>query len=371
MPRFFAPGMTNKKIQSIQALRGAAVLLVLARHILVMEGHYGGGKRLLPDVLKVGDSGVDIFFVISGFVMVVISRGQFRMTGALGAFLYRRVIRIYPLYWLYSLVVFAVFLVAPAWVRAMQNGRIDLFASFFLLPQFVTPLLGQGWTLAYEVYFYLIFALAFLLPERRLAAFLLVWGLGVAAGYNIYVDHDALHGSAMIMMITNPLTIEFVLGACVALAIRRGWRRGDWLCLAGGCLLLPVCSVFFDPLDIDGLRVFCFGLPALLILYGAVSLESRSRFQFPRWLQALGDASYSIYLSHILVISLVGRIWSAVRQPGLWDNALAILIMAAAALGCGVASYRLIEQPLLRALQTHRPRRKSVPISSGVSIVSK
>jgi len=321
--------------------------------------------------MKVGDGGVDIFFVISGFIMVVISRDQFQMPGAPGSFLFKRFIRIYPLYWLYSFLVFAVFLVAPTWVRAMQRGQVDLFASFFLLPQFMPPLLGQGWTLTHEAYFYLVFALTLLLPERQLFRFLLLWGLAVAAGFNIYVSSNALLGSATAKMITNPLTIEFVLGACVALGVGRGWRRGDWLCLVGGCLLFPVSSLFFDPLDIEGLRVFCFGLPALLILYGAVSLESRSRFQFPRWMRVFGDASYSIYLSHILVISAVGRIWSAVGRPGLWDNALAILLMAAAALGCGLASYRLIEQPLLRALQTWQPRSKSDPMSSSVSIISK
>jgi exopolysaccharide production protein ExoZ len=360
--------MTNKKIQSIQALRGVAVLLVLARHILVMEARYGGGQTLLPDILKVGDGGVDIFFVISGFIMVVISRGQFQRPGAAASFLYRRAIRIYPLYWLYSIVVFAVFLVAPSCVRGMQNGQYDLLDSFFLLPQFFTPVLGQGWTLAYEVYFYLAFAVALLLPERRLPRFLLLWGLGVAAGYNLYMSHRALLHSATIEMITNPLTVEFVLGAGVALAIRRGWRDGDWLCLVGGCALFPLSSSFFDPLDFEGLRVFCFGLPALLILYGAVSLESRLRFQFPRWLQTLGDASYSIYLSHILVISGVGRIWSSIRQPGLWENALAILTMFAAAFGFGLASYRWIERPLLHVLQTRKPRGNSAPVSTCVRI---
>jgi exopolysaccharide production protein ExoZ len=359
--------MTGKKFQSIQALRGVAILLVLARHILVMEDHFGGGERLLPDVVKAGDGGVDLFFVISGFIMVVITLGQFRMPGAIGSFLRKRAIRIYPLYWLYSLIVLAVFLVAPAWVSAMKKGDVDFLASFFLLPQFHPPILGQGWTLGYEIYFYLMFAFALLLPERWLARFFVVWGLIASAGYNLYLRSDALVGSATIKTMTNPVTIEFVLGGCVALAILRGWRWGDWFCLVGGSLLLPVSSVFFDPLEFPGLRIFCFGLPALLILYGAASLESRSRIRFPRRLQAVGDASYSIYLSHILVISTVGRLWSAARQPGLWDNALAILIMAAAALGCGLASYHWIEQPMLRFLNTWDPRRKSASVSTVVA----
>jgi len=355
--------MTDRKIQNIQALRGVAVLLVLARHLLVMEINYGGGNVWLPEILKAGDGGVDLFFVISGFIMVHISRGRFQRPGAFGSFLYRRAARIFPLYWVFSFVLLAVFFVAPAWVPAMQKGQVDLFASFLLLPQFVLPLLGPGWTLEHEVYFYLMFAVALLLPERWLSQFLLLWGLGVAAGYNIYSTNQALLGNATIKMITNPLTIEFVLGACVALAIRGGWRRGDWLCLIGGALLLPVSLLWIDPLDVEGLRFFSFGLPTLLIVYGAVSLESRSRFQFPRWLQAIGDASFSIYLSHILVVSALGHIWRTIGQRALWDHALAILIMIAAALGCGLAIYRWIEQPLLRACQSWEPQRLRLPVS--------
>src|SRR5437868_1187412 len=97
--------MEHKKLHNIQALRGAAVLLVLARHILVMEVNYGGGRTLLPEVTKAGDSGVDIFFAISGFIMVFITRGQFQKPGAIPAFFYKRAARIYPLYWLFSLLV--------------------------------------------------------------------------------------------------------------------------------------------------------------------------------------------------------------------------------------------------------------------------
>jgi len=363
--------MTHKKFQSIQALRGLAILLVLTRHLFVMEGHFGHGERLLPDLCKVGDGGVDLFFAISGFIMVMISHGQFAKPGFVGSFLYKRATRIYPLYWFYSLVILLAFVASPAWVPALKRGHVDLFASFLLLPQLILPLLGQGWTLSYEVYFYLMFALALLLPEKRLPRFLLLWGLGVAAGYNLYVKNGALAGNAWLKLLTDPVTIEFVLGACVAWVLQRGWRRGGWLCLIAGSLLLPASSLFFDPLQIEGLRFFCFGLPALLILYGAVSLEARIRIRFPNWLQAIGDASYSIYLSHILVITAVGRAWSLIGRPGLWDNAMAIAAMTGAALGCGMASYRFIEQPMLRALHAGSMRRKVEPFATDVGIVTK
>jgi len=362
--------MIERKIQNVQALRGVAVLLVLVRHLYVMERNYGGGEMWLPAILKVGDAGVDLFFVISGFVMVWISRGRFQRSGEFWAFLYRRATRIFPLYWLFSLLVLAVFLVSPAWVPAMQKGQVHLLASFLLLPQLVLPLLGPGWTLDHEAYFYFVFALALLLPERRLSLFLLLWGLAVAVGSNLYFRQAALLDNAAIKMITNPLTIEFVGGALVALAIRRGWRHGDWLCLIGGGLLLPLSHFFFDPLDVEGLRFFCFGLPAVLIVYGAVSLESRARVQFPRWLQSVGDASFSIYLSHILVIEFVGRIWRGLGMPGLWGHVAALWVMTVAALGFGFAVYWWVEQPLLRVCHRWASGRKTPPITPHAGVVS-
>jgi len=363
--------MKGKKLPGIQALRGVAVLLVLMRHLLVMEDHFGGGEMLLPEICKAGDAGVDLFFVISGFIMVVVSRGRFQTPGSSAAFLYNRATRIYPLYWFYSIVILIVALLAPVLVPAMKKGQVDLFSSFLLLPHFLPPLLGQGWTLTHEIYFYLLFSITLLLPERRLSWFLLLWGLAVAVGYNFYSVTPMLSGSATIKMITNPTTVEFVLGGCVALAIQRGFRRAALPCLIGGALLLPASSLFFDPLQVEGLRFFCFGLPSLLILYGAASLEGRSPFSFSSWLQSIGDASFSIYLTHILVITAVGRIWMTVRRPGLWDNALALALMAAFAVACGFASYRWIEQPLLRATRFRRFHHVSTTPATSAMTVSK
>ena len=157
----------------------------------------------------------------------------------------------------------------------------------------------------------------------------------------------------------------------MALALQSSWHRWGWTSLIAGALLFPATSFFFDPLQVEGLRFFCFGLPALLILYGAVSLEARGFAAFPAWLQKIGDASYSIYLSHILVITFVGRVWSSVSRPGLWDNALAMIAMILAAIGCGMASYRYLEQPVLRAFQYWPTRQKPEPFSRNVGAVVK
>jgi peptidoglycan/LPS O-acetylase OafA/YrhL len=212
--------MTGPKIQNLQALRGVAVLLVLLRHVAVMEAKYGRHCHLLPDFVSAGTAGVDLFFVISGFIMVETSRGRHQTPGAFGDFLYRRATRIYPLYWIFSLAVLCVWVVQPSWVNSSAGSRVDLAASFLLLPQSLLPLLGQGWTLTHEIYFYLGFAFSLLLPARRLPCFLGAWAAGLLVGWWLVWPHLPTTGLAAIRLVFHPLTAEFLLGGASALLVR-------------------------------------------------------------------------------------------------------------------------------------------------------
>ena len=146
------------KLRSIQALRGIAVLGVVAFHVALVEGKYSGGDRLLPDFLRFGETGVDLFFVISGFVMVTVAQGRFGGTRELPRFLWSRITRIYPTYWFYFFITLAVFLVKPEWVNASEENQAQLVTSFLLLPSEQLPLVMVGWSLIHELWFYLVFA---------------------------------------------------------------------------------------------------------------------------------------------------------------------------------------------------------------------
>jgi peptidoglycan/LPS O-acetylase OafA/YrhL len=135
--------------------------------------------------------------------------------------------------------------------------------------------------------------------------------------------------------------------------------------------LLPASTLFFDPLDVEGLRFFCYGLPSVVLVYGAVSLEYRSQFQFPQWLRSLGDASFSIYLSHLLIIEVLGRFWKAFHPANPWVHVGMLLLMTAAALTGGFAVHRWLEEPLLRISHRWQPRRPSASLSTDASVVAK
>ncbi|GAB4521624.1 MAG: acyltransferase [Parvularculaceae bacterium] len=336
-----------ERLHNIQALRGVAALGVLFAHLAVIERRFGGGA-LLPGWVDLGLAGVDLFFVVSGFVMVYVTRNVKAGGRSALTFLYKRATRIYPLYWLVSLAVLAVFLIRPEYVNSSQGNKVDIIASFLLAPQDKLPLLQVGWTLVHEMYFYITFSIFVLAPRRILPAFLGVWGVLTVAGFGVGLDKV----NPWTDVAFNPLTLEFLMGAGVALLINSGWSRGAIAALTasaaalGGAFILRIGS-YPDLLASDLMRTIVFGPAFALMVYGFVALERRGRFFPPRLLRVLGDASYSLYLTHLLTISALGRIWAAAAGPGVWDNVILLPLIAVAAIAAAVATYALVERPLL------------------------
>jgi peptidoglycan/LPS O-acetylase OafA/YrhL len=340
------------RIENIQALRGVAILLVVFAHIMAIEQKYGGGDGILPDFFALGVSGVDLFFVISGFVVVTAMRWRFRQPLAAAQFFYNRASRIYPLYWLYSLVVLGVYLLRPEMVNAAQGHRVNILESFLLLPQNLLPLLNVGWALIHIMYFYLAFTLILFGPERQLPKLLVVWALAVVFGNLAY--RSIVHAGPManVKLITHPLTLEFIGGCMVARLIHGGNRaHGVKILVLGTVLLLAGMSLyqawFPGAIPKGWLRAALFGLPYILVVYGAVALEIDSARLFPRFLNFVGDASYSIYLSHVLVLSVIGRAWNVFSMRGPFDNIIMILFAVIVVIIFGRGSYRIVEVPIL------------------------
>lgn len=327
-------------------------MLVVLFHLVSIETNFGQGHRLLADYWNIGMSGVDLFFVISGFVMTTIMRGGFQRSGSILKFLSRRFTRIYPLYWFFSLVLLAAFLVRPDMMkRSLAGGEVDLLGSFLLLPQDGLPLLMVGWTLVHEMYFYLVFALMLLLPERRMPLLLALWG-GAVICANMLMP---ISGGASFRLIAHPLTLEFIAGCLVAILVRRGGAHIGLPCLMLGILgwLAGYALHGYFGLGLAPsawFRVLVFGLPSTLVVYGLVVLEVRKERVMPGWMASLGDASYSIYLSHVLVLGGVARVGTGFVLAG--DPVLRPVILAtliAVAMLVGMVCHRLLEVPLIRA----------------------
>lgn len=342
-------------IKNIQAMRGIAVMLVLLAHLTKIEEKYFSGVRLLPEFLSIGISGVDLFFVISGFVMLYVTRSSGAGWRIAGEFLMHRVARIYPLYWLVSLAVLVIFLVHPTWVNSSQGSQVDLLASFLLLPlpQGQFPLLGVGWSLIHEMYFYLVFGFLLLIPDRFRRLMLFAWFCFVSFFFFLGV----LPSVPFLQLVLHPLTLEFILGCAIALIFLAGrgggFRIAIYVGLIGWSVGYGVYAHFIGHgmASVEWWRPVVFGIPASLICYGLALQERDTGKNLPEWLVRIGDWSYSIYLSHLLVISALGRFWRGTGFSGDVPNFLALIFIFGSAIGAGALSYRWLEKPLHQSLR--------------------
>lgn len=346
------------KFLSIQALRGIAALGVVAFHSLSIEQKYSNGDSLLPDFFRLGQSGVDLFFVISGFVMVTVTKERFKINGESMRFLWGRLSRIYPTYWFYFLLVGSIFFLKPGWVNASQGHQIDLISSFLLLPDNQLPLVMVAWSLIHELWFYLVFAVLLMFHERMLSMLLFLWAAIIIVVNSLFTLGDFSPGARIVF---HPYSLEFIIGALVAVLIQdekfvKSSARDSIISIVlVPAIGIPVAYVW-DVLKQDGVfRMSVFGVLYGFLIFSFVTLEKTKKIKVPKPLQAIGDMSYTIYLSHILVLSAIGRLWMLISVPySLIDNALAFLIMFAAVVGYGWVGYRLIERPIVQI--SHRLR---------------
>jgi len=350
--------MSIGKVQNIQGLRGIAVLLVVFSHMLPIEGKYAQFDYILPQLFLMGVSGVDLFFLISGFVMIAVTRNAFQTNKDTQKFLYHRITRIYPLYWFYSSLLLCVYLFQPHLINSSQGNQVNIVASFLLLPQDLLPLVNVGWTLIHEMYFYLVFTLLLFLPKKYLLTGLIGWGCLVSIGSINLLWAD----NQFARIYFHPLTLEFIIGCMIAMLYFNYSIKGNAKIIAVIAFITWITGYYLFQ-EITGketpagwMRILVFGFPAALALYAALLYEKNNTVIMPQWIRKIGDASYSIYLSHVIVLSVVGRIWLLFAMEGYWDNIIMLLTMLIAVLVAGQISYHVIEKAMLaktRALEKY------------------
>src|SRR3569833_1234402 len=220
-----------QRLDGLQMLRFFAAFAVLLEHVMHEALSFGIAPDSLISRLEPVDFGVgvDVFFVISGFIMLHISADKFGRPGAASDFLLRRIVRLVPLYWLFTLAMLAAMLLVPGQLAHTRLDPAHILASFGFIPWrdstgLAHPILGLGWTLNYEMYFYAVFALMLLVPLR--AGGWTIAGLFVA----LALAHLAVPASQVQAYFwTDPIILEFLFGIGLALLLRRGVVLPGWM----------------------------------------------------------------------------------------------------------------------------------------------
>jgi len=348
----------TQHFHNVQALRGVACLLVVLGHLGIWDNAFVGGTPGVREFGYVGFTGVDLFFVLSGFIITATNRRSLGRPNAVPGYLFRRLWRIYPTYWaalgLTAAAGWAAFGSKP--FEAISDPELPGWLALTPLDRH-NPIIGQAWTLTYEVMFYLAFGALLCLPPRAAAAGLAAWGVGVAAAL---VAPVPTHPWAALPV--SPFVFEFLGGCAVAwLAGRgvRGWAgtalvAGLAWATAGAVLVAHGSENYGGAMSGHRLRVLVFGPAAVLIVYAVVSAEGRWPRRVPGWLLRTGDASYSLYLTH--TATLVAALFVGMKVPHTrLAHLIGLLTVLAAVLAVGFVFYALVERPLLNLVR-RRPK---------------
>jgi peptidoglycan/LPS O-acetylase OafA/YrhL len=305
-----ATDQPQKLLPWVQALRALAALSVAFVHIAHDDINNGGDPAgIFKAITKFfpWDAGVDIFFVISGFVIVHASANLFATSTGPRLFLRRRLTRIVPLYWVMTTAFLAVLLLSHAQIHAAIGGPAYLAASYLFIPWprpdgVIQPALGLGWTLNYEMFFYAVFA-PFLLLTRNRA----VISAGIALCVFSAFGPSLAAINPQLATWSNPIILEFVFGMEIALIA----SRGITLPFAAR-LLLVAAALLALHLHADGAgsRPLIYGLPAAaLVAAAALAPPPQHLNRAETWLIRLGDASYALYLVHPFVMRFLSVLW--------------------------------------------------------------
>jgi peptidoglycan/LPS O-acetylase OafA/YrhL len=352
-----------KQLPALQALRAIAALLVVLGHSVLTLTHSGNlSSKFEPIAELSGGYGVLVFFVISGFIMTYTSLSSFGKRGAVLDFILGRFARIVPIYWLVTII----YSIKAA---AVENGVsfIDISRSLLFIPfqnsdGRYKPILGVGWTLNYEMLFYAIFALALFFPPK-IGIFLIVIGFiaFVGVGEIVWPSSGQGEGAAIRGVLdfwSEPIILYFVAGVILGTVFLYIQRRG-WLFNLSAAI---ACSLTTSLLLLPAVWFFVSGalLPSaaealvVVTVCGICVISAPPAYLSRAWtiLLLLGDASYSIYLSHGMILGPGGGIWSRLGWGSQFAPAFCLggLIITAIV---GIAIHKFVELPLTRFTKLH------------------
>lgn len=339
-----AGGTTGGKFELIQVLRFIAALAVVVCH-----SAFYSKERLDSGTISynLGANGVPLFFVISGFVMMIAAEKMHNADGAWKLFAIRRIVRIVPLYWFATSVKLFTLLAVASLVLHAQVDWLYIVKSYFFVPDMnvdneIKPLLAVGWTLLFEMFFYAIFTLALLVrvDAVKFTAPILI-ALAVASIFKSDTWNVALAFYA------DPIVLNFLWGMLTARLMQRGVliERSAAVVI----LLLSLGYLFFPRFPEYG-NTITYGLASFGVVYCCASLENGLKFTVPRGLVFLGAASYSIYLFHPLTAPAVPEVF---KRLGIIYSVSSVLGSIFVALCVGAFIYRFVERPLTDRLNRY------------------
>lgn len=336
----------RESFTSIQASRGLAALLVVFVHIegsIFNNVKYFNG-HFFP-FFKMGDSGVQFFFVLSGFIILHVHWNDLGKAFRAQNFLLKRFIRIYPIYWIVLIPIIATYFSNPAFGTGTETSWPRLLSSITLAPYPEKPVLGVAWTLQHEVLFYALF-LTLIYNLRLGLAVLGAWLVGCVAW--TIAGPDTFPGNFFFSH--NNILFFFGMGCAAILRTNINAHAGKIAVLGAAIFFGAGLVRVYGPYDPKNAAfALLYGAGSALAVYGLVSLERTGRIQAPPALRFFGDASYSTYLVHLACLSATAKV---IFHFGLQSEPhwISFVLLVSVALACGAIVHQVVEKPLMKSL---------------------
>jgi len=357
-----------KRLDRLEVGRGCAAMLIVLYHCTaIVQSPAYHGTVPWGGLFSIGGFGVDFFFVLSGFIIAYIHGRDVGQSPRLGSYLRKRVARIYPPYWAVLAFIVPVYFLNPSFGEGTETQPGRLLSSILLTPHPEAPVLPVAWSLRHEVLFYAAFALLIWRPR---------WGAAAFAAWQTFVltslwRADPTH--YLNQWLGDLRNLNFAFGM-VAAAIVIG-RRGKAVHLPPGTAtaLVGLGALGAVALGLAGhlrwlqvpwaVHTLTYGLASALAVVGLASLDLAASRRPPAWARLIGEASYSIYLTHYPLLSAYAKVGRRIGLNQALPAEVLFLVLAAAATGTALMFYRWIEVPLLAWVR----RRWVSPAGPGVA----
>ncbi len=304
--------MSSKKIiNSIQFLRGFAALAVVIHHTGGYVKRYFEPTLLFGDKFSIGFAGVDLFFVISGFIIHFTSKNYLNNPSKLKEYLQKRFTRVYPIYWIITTILFL-----SSWLIVLLLNKnifsigypntLSAYTQTYLLLPLHFAINPVTWTLSYEIFFYLCFAI--LIISKRL--WVIPASILVVSFYNIFINVPEVIEVKLnyFNFVFSGYNFEFMFGFLIYQFYEKIKLSNIISVILLIFSILIIVLFGYEIGDYDSYkRVLTFGLPSGLILLSLLNLENNDSISFPKFTLTLGDASYALYLIHFPMMLLMNK----------------------------------------------------------------
>lgn len=339
----------RKTIRSLQVARALAALSVVAFHLsLTMGTAKYTGVAPFWSLARFGNLGVDLFFVISGYIIMAAHQSDLGRPERAGNYAYKRFVRIFPAYWLYM----AGFTVA-AWVLHigdLPKSPVEWISAMTLVRlSSAEPPLTVAWTLFHEIAFYAVFLLAIL--NRRLGVMVFCLWMAVCLAV---LHYPHVEQRTPFLVYTAGFNLNFLIGIAAHWLSRRLSLRVAQGLLTAGALALVAIGALDGDVERPDVIALAYGIGFGAVLAAIVRLEVLGHCYPMPWLERIGDASYSLYLVHLIFISVALKL---AISTGLLDQLGAVPVYLATlsfAIIGGVAAYYIVEKNLIAAVRMWR-----------------